>query len=77
MRTAFYWWAWWTEVMLPQRLWDGWYWAMGCNLVTWPMPLDRPSLKSTLAPTFRYSGCLMNLKRTTAFSPVLSSSCKT
>lgn len=64
-------------MVLPHRLQDGWYWAMGCSLVTWPMPLDRPSLKSTLAPTFRYSGCLMNLKRTTAFSPVLSSSCET
>lgn len=49
---------------------------MGCSLVTWPIPLVTPSLKSTLAPTFRYSGCLMNLKRTTAFSPVLSSSCR-
>lgn len=52
-----------------------WYWVIGCNMVTWPIPLVKPSLKSTLAPTFRYSGCLMNLKSTTAFSPVLSSSC--
>lgn len=55
---------------------DGWWSEMGCSLVTWPIPLVTPSLKSTLAPTFRYSGCLMNLKRTTAFSPVLSSSCR-
>lgn len=41
------------------------------------MPLVTPSLKSNLAPSRRYSGCLMKRKRTTARSPVRSSSCET
>lgn len=41
------------------------------------MPLVTPSLKSNLAPSRRYSGCLMKRNRTTARSPVRSSSCKT
>lgn len=38
--------------------------------VTCPIPLVTPSRNNSLAPIFKYSGCLMNLKRTTAFSPV-------
>lgn len=49
--------------------------AMACTSVTWPMPLVTPSRNSSLAPTFRYSGCFRKRKRTTAFSPVRSLSC--
>lgn len=48
--------------------------AITCRLHTCPMPFVTPSLNRSLVPGFRYSGCLIKRKRTTAFSPVRSSS---
>lgn len=46
----------------------------GISFNTFPTALVRPSLNTILCPGFMYSGCLINLNRTSALSPVLKQS---